>query len=143
MLKDYEIKYRRIFSVNLNRMLELYDKTKAELAQYLNVSRVAVANWCRGISDPRMDKLDKICDFFGCSRNDLMNEQPGVKYFDEVKKSGQESWYYDDEAAAAAQFLYENPEYKVLFDASRKIKKEDIELVRALLDKMKSEEEPY
>ena len=31
-----------------------------------------------------------------------------------------------DDARDIAQFLYENPEYKVLFDASRNVKKEDI-----------------
>lgn len=35
-----------------------------------------------------------------------------------------------------AQFLYENPDYKVLFDASRKVKKEDIEFVKEMIDRM-------
>ncbi len=133
-MKDFEVPYVEVFAKNLRRLLEERDKTQAELARYLGVSKTAVTKWCKGLSDPRMDKVDKMCEFLGCSLSDLMEEVP---------KTGQESWYYDDEAAAAAQFLYENPEYKVLFDASRKIKKEDIELVRALLDKMKSEEEPY
>lgn len=35
-----------------------------------------------------------------------------------------------------AQFLYENPDYKVLFDASRKVKKEDIQFVKEMIDRM-------
>ena len=131
-MKDLEVPYMEIFSKNLRRLLEERGKTQAELARYVGVSKGSVTRWVKGMTDPRTDKVDKMCEFLGCSRADLMNE---------VQKTGQESWYYDDEAAAAAQFLYENPEYKVLFDASRKIKKEDIELVKALLDKMKAEDE--
>ena len=39
-----------------------------------------------------------------------------------------------------AQFLYENPDYKVLFDASRKVKKEDIEFVKQMIDRMSNRE---
>ena len=34
-----------------------------------------------------------------------------------------------------AEFLHKNPDYKVLFDASRKVKKEDIEFVKQMLDR--------
>ena len=133
-MKEWEVKYSKIFSTNLRRILAERGKTQAELARYIGVSRATISDWIYCRTQPRMDKVDKMCEFFNCRRSDLLDDHP-------VQKTGQESWYYDDEAAAAAQFLYENPEYKVLFDASRKIKKEDIELVKALLDKMKAEDE--
>ena len=37
-----------------------------------------------------------------------------------------DSYSLNPEARDMAQFLFENPEYKVLFDASRKVKPEDI-----------------
>ncbi|MGN0513755.1 MAG: hypothetical protein ACI4GD_05700 [Lachnospiraceae bacterium] len=60
---------------------------------------------------------------------DLSVEQPDSK----------SSYYLDDEAKEAAQFLYYNPEYKVLFDATRRVKKEDIDFVKQMLDRFKSE----
>lgn len=45
-------------------------------------------------------------------------------------------YYLDDDARDMAQFLYENPDYKVLFDASRKVKKEDIQFVKEMIDRM-------
>lgn len=47
-------------------------------------------------------------------------------------------YYINDEAREMAQFMFENPEYKVLFDASRKVGAKDIETVKAILDKFKS-----
>lgn len=35
-----------------------------------------------------------------------------------------------------AEFLYRNPDYKVLFDASRKVKPEDIDFVKQMIDRM-------
>ena len=46
------------------------------------------------------------------------------------------SYYYNDEAREMAEFLDNNSEYRVLFDAVRKVKKEDIQLVQQLIERM-------
>lgn len=51
--------------------------------------------------------------------------------------STSENYYMDNDARDLAEFLFENPEYKVLFDASRKVKKEDIEFVKQMIDRMR------
>lgn len=50
--------------------------------------------------------------------------------------SAEKNYYLDPEAAALAQELYERPEMRVLFDASRNATKEDIEQVADILDKL-------
>jgi len=42
-------------------------------------------------------------------------------------------YYNNKDAADAAQFLFDNPEYKVLFDASKNVKKEDIDKVAKMI----------
>ena len=64
---------------------------------------------------------------FSYLRSDLME--------DHFINSQNTEYYLDDDAKDMAQFLYENPDYKVLFDASRKVKKEDIEFVKQMLDR--------
>ncbi len=54
--------------------------------------------------------------------------------------SEQPSYYLDENSRDTAQFLFENPNYKVLFDASRKIKPEDIGFVKELLDRFAKED---
>ena len=46
------------------------------------------------------------------------------------------NYYLNEDAREMAQFLFDNPDYKVLFDASRKVKKEDIEKVKRMIDLM-------
>lgn len=47
-----------------------------------------------------------------------------------------DSYYIDKDAREIAEFLYKNPEYRVLFDASRNVKAKDIEFVRQMIDRL-------
>ena len=73
------------------------------------------------------DRLQKIAEHFNVSVDYLMTG--------EETKEGTH-YYLNDDAREMAQFMFENPEYKVLFDASRKVKKEDIEFVKEMIDRM-------
>lgn len=59
-------------ATNLRRLLAERDKNQSDLANYLGVSQATVSFWCKGQKVPRMDKLDRICSFLGCTRSDLM-----------------------------------------------------------------------
>lgn len=67
--------FNKIFSKNLNRYLQLNEKTQLDLANYVGASASAVSAWCRGLKTPRMDKVDKMCDFFSIRRSDLMEDK--------------------------------------------------------------------
>lgn len=69
-----EAEINKIISDNLNRLMEIRGTTQSELAEYMGVSQATISNWCKGVKMPRMDKIDKICDFFHINRSDLMKE---------------------------------------------------------------------
>ena len=121
-----EQEFNILFAKNLNHYLQLNAKTQLDLANHLGVSTSAVSAWCRGAKIPRMDKVDAMCKYFGIRRSDLMED----------KNSKSSSYYLNDEARELAEFLYTNPEYKVLFDATRKVKKDDIQFVKEMIDRM-------
>lgn len=92
------------------------------------VTKSTFSDWKAGRYQPKDEKLQKIASFLGVS----------VEYLKKGEDSNPETPYYlNDDAKEMAQFMFENPEYKVLFDASRKISKEDIETVKAIMDKFK------
>ncbi len=103
--------------------------TQIDLAKRLGVGTTSVYNWCNGIKTPRMDKVDAMCNIFHCNRSDLMADT----------NAPVETYYLDDKSKEAAQFLYNNPEYRVLFDATRKVKPEDIQFVKEILDRFNKE----
>ena len=64
----------RIFSTNLNRYLNESHKTQIEVANAIGVSQQTFNTWSRGIALPRMDKIQKLADYFGIGKNDLIDE---------------------------------------------------------------------
>lgn len=53
----------------------------------------------------------------------------------------QEQYYLNEEAGELAKEMFERPELKVLFDASRNVTKEDILSVANILKKLKTDED--
>lgn len=124
-----EKEFNAVFSKRLRYYLEKNDMTQNDLAKRLGVGTTSVYNWVNGIKSPRMDKVDSMCKIFNCKRSDLMEE----------KEDSDDSYYLNDDAREMAQFLYNNPEYKVLFDTTRKVKKEDIDFVKQMIDRVRGD----
>lgn len=98
--------------------------SQSELAEKLGVSSSTISMYEVGKREPDFETEEKIADYFNTDLNTLRG-----------RDIESQDYYLDNDAAAAAQFLYENPDYKVLFDATRKVKPEDIQLVKELLDR--------
>ena len=103
--------------------------TAYEVSKNTGIPQSTLSDWKRGRCTPKQDKLQKIADFFGVSIDYLVNGKEAKNY------------YIDEETRDYARFLFEHPKYKVLFDASRNVKAEDIDIVKKLLDKFADEEE--
>ena len=127
--EEQDENYRRIFARNLNRFLEINGKNQADIATLLNVSQAAVSNWCKGIKMPRMGKVQALADYFGVNKSDLL-EDKGTQEEDN-------SYYIDEDAKELAQFLFKNPEYRVLFDAAKDVSADDLEMVKTIIDKFR------
>ena len=69
-----ENELREIFSINLKLYLRLNNNNYSQLANAVGVGKTSVFNWVRGVSLPRMDKIDSICKFLGISRSELLEK---------------------------------------------------------------------
>ena len=66
---------KKIFSKNLNRLLRVNNKTQKEVADAIGVLPTTFNSWCMGVSIPRMGKVQKLADYFKCSKSDLIEEK--------------------------------------------------------------------
>ena len=57
---------------------------------------------------------------------------------EELEEKGEDPYYINEDAKEYAQFLFKNPEYKVLFDAAKDVSADDLDLVKQLIDKFKN-----
>lgn len=124
-MADKELRQR--FSERLNYYLNLNGYTQADMARRMHVSTATTAKWCTGMSIPRIDKIQSLCNWLGIEKSQLL---------DSVEEQSQEEYYINKDARDLAEFLFKNPEYRVLFDASRNVKPEDIDFVKQMIDRM-------
>ncbi len=122
-------KLKELFSKNLVDQLLAHGETQASMTRYMKISSATASDWCNGRKMPRVDKIQALCSWMGIELSDLLEEKSD-------KTTKQAEYYLDDEAREYAEFLHKNPEYKVLFDASRKVKKKDIEFVTEFIERM-------
>jgi transcriptional regulator with XRE-family HTH domain len=108
---------------NITYMLNASGKMQRDLADACGVSVSTVSSWSLGKRAPRPDKWAAICEFFGCTLSELMQER--------------KNHYLRQDAEELAQFLYDNPDYHTVFDAVRGVKKEDLEFVKDFIDRLK------
>lgn len=75
-MKNVDTKdFRRIISKNLKRLAFDYKKTQAEIARDLDVNKATLSSWMNGTRIPKMSSIDMLCEYFGCTRADIMEDQ--------------------------------------------------------------------
>lgn len=122
-----ELDARKVFGKNLSDIL--YEKriSQKALMQHMKVSSATVSDWCSGKKMPRIDKLTSIANFLHVTMSDLVEE----------KAKNSAGYYFDEETAKVAQEVYDNPDLRVLFDAARTSRPENIRLAADILNRLK------
>lgn len=72
---------KRVFSINLGRLLNEHHKSQKEVADAIGVSPQTFNTWIQGIAIPRMDKIQLLANYFGIKKSaliDPMNEDGDV-----------------------------------------------------------------
>lgn len=117
----------RIKELRLNAGMTLMD-----VANALGVSEGTAQRYeSGGIRNLKYDTIVMLANLFQVSPAYLLGWDE-----DETIENRDETYYLNPEAAEMANELFKRPEMRILFDASRKLTKEDIEMVTALVEKM-------
>lgn len=138
---------KKIMGGNIQAYMDKHGLSRKDFAKAIKEPYSSVTDWINGKSYPRIDKIQKMADFFGIEKADLV-EYHGADLSKKtdtadngVQISAQpEVYYLDDNAREIAEFYHKNPEYRVLLDASRRISPEDIDFVRQFLEKFGGDE---
>lgn len=103
--------------------------TNKKIAELTGVSLVTIDNIFSGKNkNPTVTVLQKVAKIFECTVDDFM-------HYD--KDSPLANYYENKETAKLAQELHDNPEYRVLLDASRDLKPDDLKAVIDIVNRIK------
>jgi transcriptional regulator with XRE-family HTH domain len=64
-----------IFSSNLKRYMEENGKTRKDVSEAIGVSYFTFTDWVNGKKFPRMDKVEKLAEYFGILKSDLIEKR--------------------------------------------------------------------
>lgn len=121
---------REIFSKNLQYYMDLYNKTRMEVAKDNGISYTTLTSWLKGDNYPRIDKIEMLANYFRVNKADLI----------ENKYANNEPYYNDPAVTEYAQAIKDNPNLKILFDASKDMSKDDIDFVLNTIEMLKKRE---
>ena len=122
-----DLDQKRIFSKNLNRLLDKTDKKQIDIAAAIGVSPQTFNTWVKGVAIPRMGKIQALADYFGVPKSDLVDEP-------------HDEYYIDPRTAEIAQEIKDSRELSALFDAGRDLPPEDLQAVYQMVLALKRKE---
>ncbi len=79
---------QEVFIRNFNRYLKKSGMKKVDVSRAIGVSTGLLSDWTKGRSYPRMDKIQKLADYFGIQKSDLVEDNNFAK--DEISDKQQQ-----------------------------------------------------
>ena len=123
--------YDRIFEIMKEKELTAYRVSKDT-----GISQASLADWRKGRSKPKIDKLQKLSEYFGVSISYLTGESDEID--DTQQMQTPNGYYVDKETAEYAEMLRTRPGARLLFSAAKDISKDDLQKAVEYIEFLKS-----
>lgn len=123
--------YDRIFEIMKEKELTAYRVSKDT-----GISQASLADWRKGRSKPKIDKLQKLSEYFGVSIQYLTGESDQIDDIQQIQAPN--GYYVDKETAEYAEMLRTRPGARLLFSAAKDISKEDMQKAVEYIEFLKS-----
>lgn len=123
--------YDRIFEIMKEKELTAYRVSKDT-----GISQASLADWRKGRSKPKIDKLQKLSEYFGVSIQYLTEESDQIDDTQQIQAPN--GYYVDKETAEYAEMLRTRPGARLLFSAAKDISKDDLQKAVEYIEFLKS-----
>ncbi len=114
--------------------------TQEELAKRLKISRSRIGMYETGAREPDFETLEAIADFFNVDIDYLIGRTNKTTFLPDSHPSSDTSssgYYINPETAKAAQEVFDDPNLRILFDAAKDSRPEDIRMAADMLKRFK------
>lgn len=123
--------YDRIFEIMKEKELTAYRVSKDT-----GISQASLADWRKGRSKPKIDKLQKLSEYFGVSIQYLTGESDQIDDTQQIQAPN--GYYVNKETAEYAEMLRTRPGARLLFSAAKDISKDDLQKAVEYIEFLKS-----
>lgn len=66
---------KQVFSENLKHYMTLYNKDRNKMCKDLGFKYSTLRDWTKGNTYPRIDKIEKLANYFGIQKSDLIEKK--------------------------------------------------------------------
>lgn len=121
------------FKSRLEKAMEVRDKRAIDIVKATGISESAMSQYRKGMIEPKREKLMAIAEYLRVDPSWLM----GLDVPMEQKTASDLIYYQNKETAELVQRLFEDSNYRLLFDAAKDSKPEDIQMAADMLQRLK------
>lgn len=70
---------KQVMAQNIKYYMNLHNKTQKEICKDLEIAETTFSGWVRAITYPRIDKIEKMANYFGIEKSDLVEDKSALK----------------------------------------------------------------
>lgn len=118
------IENRQIMAKNILKYMEQENLKATDICKALGFKQNTFSDWVNAKTYPRIDAIEKLANYFNISKADLVEDTTTEYYQDKV-------------ASVMAQELFDSKEMRLLFNAAKDSKPEDLKMAADLLLRLK------
>lgn len=107
---------KQIMARNIKRYMDKKGVTNQQVCDALGFKYTTFLDWIKGVTYPRIGKVEAMAQYFGCEKSDLIED-----------KSNKLLVNGDEELTEYLEILKTRPEMRMLFQISKDATKEDVE----------------
>ena len=121
---------KEIMAQNIQRLMEQKGVERKDVCNALGFKYTTFVDWVNGKTYPRIDKIEKMANYFGVPKSELVEEY----------KNCDQTYYINDETAEVAQEIFDNKELRALFDVQRNMSADDLKALHNMALALKRKE---
>lgn len=115
------VENREVMASNIRYYMDLNHVNATDVCKALGFKQNTFSDWINAKTYPRIDRIEKLAAYFGVSKSALVEER----------------YYQDEKTGKAAQEVFDDPSLRMLFDAAKDSKPENILLAAEMLKRFK------
>lgn len=69
---------KKVMAKNIKRYMDLNGKTRSDMCKDLGIKYTTLTDWLKGNTYPRIDAIEKMANYFGISKADLVEDPENI-----------------------------------------------------------------
>lgn len=103
-----------VLAQNIQKYMDKRGITRQQLCDDLDIKYTTLRDWLKGITYPRIGKLEAMANYFGCEKSDLIEDKTEIQKKNDALASIVIRAQTDEVFMAAIEALYRQDEKKLL-----------------------------